>query len=198
MVRFNPPPGWPVPVGWSPTRDWLPDPAWPPAPPGWVFWVDESAATDGATDGAPESPPGRSARLAQRWRFPITIAIALFVTAGLGLSVLVVLRANPPLSIRTQPIHPLPPDLTGTAIQFDFGFDAYRVATYPDDSGHELAPAQLDDQWHDIEVTIDVGMHTLVVDGQTVVHAKDGGGCGNPILRVWAGSAEFADFSFMS
>lgn len=41
-VRFNPPPGWPVPsTGWSPPPDWRPDPTWPPPPPGWSLWMEE-------------------------------------------------------------------------------------------------------------------------------------------------------------
>jgi hypothetical protein len=40
VMRFNPPPNWPVPSsGWTPAPDWKPDPAWPAAPPGWQFWV---------------------------------------------------------------------------------------------------------------------------------------------------------------
>ena len=40
-IRFNPPPGWPVPPpGWKPGPGWQPASDWPPAPPGWSFWVD--------------------------------------------------------------------------------------------------------------------------------------------------------------
>lgn len=47
MMRFNPPPGWPVPpLGWQPPADWQPDPSWPAAPPGWSFWVDDQPATE--------------------------------------------------------------------------------------------------------------------------------------------------------
>ncbi|MFT4226225.1 hypothetical protein [Micropruina sp.] len=43
MMRFNPPPGWPVPPpGWQPPADWRPDPSWPAAPPGWSFWIEEA------------------------------------------------------------------------------------------------------------------------------------------------------------
>ena len=39
-VRFNPPPGWPVPpASWLPGDDWLPDPAWPPPPDDWSWWT---------------------------------------------------------------------------------------------------------------------------------------------------------------
>ncbi len=41
LVRFNPPPGWPVPPGWTPPEGWDPDPSWPPAPPGWQFWIEQ-------------------------------------------------------------------------------------------------------------------------------------------------------------
>ena len=39
-VRFNAPPGWPVPSSsWAPGDDWMPDPSWPTPPRGWTFWV---------------------------------------------------------------------------------------------------------------------------------------------------------------
>lgn len=42
-MRFNPPPGWPLPQpGWQPHEGWTPDPSWPPAPNGWQFWVRDS------------------------------------------------------------------------------------------------------------------------------------------------------------
>jgi hypothetical protein len=41
-MRFNPPPGWPVPAqGFVPGQGWQPDPSWPPAPPGWQFWLPD-------------------------------------------------------------------------------------------------------------------------------------------------------------
>lgn len=44
-MRFNPPPGWPVPqANWRPPSDWVPDPSWPPAPPGWRFWIEDAVA----------------------------------------------------------------------------------------------------------------------------------------------------------
>jgi predicted lipid-binding transport protein (Tim44 family) len=42
-MRFNPPPNWPVPPGRTPGPNWTPDPSWGPPPPGWQFWVDDSA-----------------------------------------------------------------------------------------------------------------------------------------------------------
>lgn len=54
-VRFNAPPGWPVPsASWAPGDDWMPDPSWPTPPRGWTFWlVDRSPAADaGGADGA--------------------------------------------------------------------------------------------------------------------------------------------------
>lgn len=39
-VRFNAPPGWPVPsASWAPGDDWMPDPSWPTPPRGWTFWT---------------------------------------------------------------------------------------------------------------------------------------------------------------
>ncbi len=48
-VRFNAPPGWPVPLpSWAPGDDWMPDPSWPTPPHGWTFWVvvEEQAVPD--------------------------------------------------------------------------------------------------------------------------------------------------------
>jgi hypothetical protein len=39
-VRFNAPPGWPVPsASWAPDDEWMPDPSWPTPPRGWTFWT---------------------------------------------------------------------------------------------------------------------------------------------------------------
>ena len=47
-LRFNPPPGWPVPrLGWAPPPGWLPGPSWPQPPPGWQFWVLDGQAPVG-------------------------------------------------------------------------------------------------------------------------------------------------------
>ncbi|MBN3457868.1 hypothetical protein JNN96_27915 [Mycobacterium sp. DSM 3803] len=95
------------------------------------------------------------------------------------------------------PGDPSTAELTGSAIQFDFGLSGYRIAVYPDDTVGDVIAAPLDNQWHNIEVTIGTAGHTLVVDGQTVLQSNIGGQCGQPIIRVWAGSAEFADLTFL-
>lgn len=41
-MRFNPPPGWPLPRNWTPPSGWTPDPSWPAPPHGWPFWVEET------------------------------------------------------------------------------------------------------------------------------------------------------------
>jgi hypothetical protein len=86
-------------------------------------------------------------------------------------------------------------ELTGTAIQFDFGQQGYRTAIYPSDSDYGLTPAPLDYQWHQIEVVINATSHTLAVDGRTVATTPAAGQCGQPVIRVWAGSAEFDQFT---
>jgi hypothetical protein len=54
IMRFNPPPQWPVPrQGWFPNRDWTPDPSWPPAPPGWRFFIDEPTPDNTIVDDPP-------------------------------------------------------------------------------------------------------------------------------------------------
>jgi hypothetical protein len=87
-------------------------------------------------------------------------------------------------------------DLSGTAIQFDFGQQGFRSASYPSDTDIGFEPAPLDHAWHQIEVIVKETSYTLVVDGRTVTNREVPGRCGHPVVRVWAGSAEFADFTF--
>ena len=89
------------------------------------------------------------------------------------------------------------PTLSGTGIQFDFGQQGFRFASYPSDSDQGLIRASLDHEWHEIEVGIDNGSQTLSVDGRQVASTPAVGQCGHPMIRVWAGAAEFADFKFL-
>ncbi|MFS0898251.1 hypothetical protein [Mycolicibacterium litorale] len=93
------------------------------------------------------------------------------------------------------PGDPVKAELAGSAVQFDFGMRGFRTAVYPADADHGVRPADLDNRWHDIEVVIDSGSHTLTVDGSQVVRTTAGGQCGRPFIRVWAGSTEFSDFT---
>lgn len=57
-IRFNPPPGWPVPAAdFVPDDAWHPDPSWPPAPAGWQFWVEQDVAPAGVPAAAPRIDP---------------------------------------------------------------------------------------------------------------------------------------------
>jgi hypothetical protein len=64
-VRFNAPPGWPVPSSsWAPGDDWMPDPSWPTPPRGWTFWVVDHRSGPTAGDaGTPRfgTPPRSTA-----------------------------------------------------------------------------------------------------------------------------------------
>jgi hypothetical protein len=68
-MRFNSPPGWPVPpAGWIPPAGWVPPETWPPAPAGWQFWMpaEQSPAAfvpvvPAPNRPAPEVPPRDSA-----------------------------------------------------------------------------------------------------------------------------------------
>lgn len=42
-LKFNPPPGWPLPWNFEPGPGWEPDPAWPPMPPNWPLWIGSDA-----------------------------------------------------------------------------------------------------------------------------------------------------------
>ncbi len=53
-LRFNPPPGWPLPVGFVPPAGWQPDPSWPPVPPQWQLWVSDDTVPG---SGLPVAPP---------------------------------------------------------------------------------------------------------------------------------------------
>ncbi|RDH76842.1 hypothetical protein DVS77_18535 [Mycolicibacterium moriokaense] len=300
-TRFNPPPHWPVPKGWTPSADWRPDPTWPPAPPGWQFWVPDTAVetvAEAQTD--PESPPAKPSRpwwYLSKGTLAGIVTFAVVVAVGLGFIVLF----QKPVGIRTMPqtrdlpptydgsaSSPITPDwggtrlyvdfaawsgfggidanfsngnasvrldthdttdswrtkwsglisplttgcamrivgrvrdishtlgvpggfgigvgslgagdadsaeLTGTSFQFDFGQRGYRSAVYPSDIDAGLTSATLDHEWHQIDVVIKPDSRALSVDGQLVTTTLDQNPCGQPFIRVWAGAAEFADFT---
>lgn len=84
----------------------------------------------------------------------------------------------------------------GSAVQYDFGLTGYFAVAYPTAESYSLVPAPLDHEWHRFDISIDTnGWITAQVDGQTVVRAKGDAVCGSPTIRVWAGSAEFREFS---
>ena len=84
----------------------------------------------------------------------------------------------------------------GSAVQYDFGLGGYFAVRYPTAESYGLVAAPLDHEWHNFDVTIDEqGWITAQIDGKTAVHAKGAAVCGLPTLRVWAGSAEFREFS---
>jgi hypothetical protein len=86
-------------------------------------------------------------------------------------------------------------ELTGAAMQFDFGHQRYRDAAYPSDLGDDLTSASLDHGWHQVEMVVNVDSQTLAVDGRTVATAPTAKLCGHPMIRVWAGSTEFSKFT---
>ncbi|MFI5510828.1 serine/threonine-protein kinase [Mycobacterium sp. NPDC051804] len=84
----------------------------------------------------------------------------------------------------------------GSAVQYDFGLNGYFAVAYPTAESYSLVPAPLDHEWHTFDISIDTnGFITARIDGQTVVRAKGDAVCGTPTIRVWAGSAEFREFS---
>ncbi|GAY13878.1 hypothetical protein MSZK_06040 [Mycobacterium sp. shizuoka-1] len=94
------------------------------------------------------------------------------------------------------PGDPKQAELTGSAVQFDFGQGGYRMAIYPRDDDNGLIPAELDSRWHTVEITVDPQSSSLAVDGRQVATTTGPARCGHPVVRVWAGAAEFADFQF--
>lgn len=89
--------------------------------------------------------------------------------------------------------------LNGVAAQYDFGQQGYRVAQYPSDDAFGLVSAPVDHDWHNIEVAINAeGIMTEKIDGAVVINQSVGRQCGSPVIRVWAGSAEFAGFTVTS
>ncbi|MGV0715843.1 hypothetical protein ABQE93_10595 [Mycolicibacterium sp. XJ662] len=83
-MRFNPPPGWPVPqTNWDPPAGWSPDPSWPPAPAGWQFWIED--ATPIAEQRQPPLSSGSPVRASSRRRRPgVAAAVAILVIGGAG------------------------------------------------------------------------------------------------------------------
>ena len=109
--RFNPPPNWPVPQGWTPPPGWEPDPSWPPAPPGWQFFVDESApeytlgnsqlpGEYAAGRGAAVPPPLRTIRWNVRWLAIAVVAAISVVSLGAYLYH----RTNQPDEVILKPV----------------------------------------------------------------------------------------------
>lgn len=63
-LRFNPPPGWPVPpAGWGPPPNWQPDRAWPPPPYGWPLWIDDGTGWPTQIGGDSREAPAPQARV---------------------------------------------------------------------------------------------------------------------------------------
>lgn len=86
-------------------------------------------------------------------------------------------------------------ELSGTAVQFDYGWKAFLTVDYPVDRATEVASANLDNERHAIDLQIGAdGATTLQVDGATALQAKGTPVCGYPVIRVWGGAAEFSDF----
>jgi hypothetical protein len=79
-LKFNPPPGWPLPWDFEPPPGWEPDPAWPAPPPGWPFWIGsgapkvlyqvpaESAYVPGYMRESLQPEPAAGRRRPSRWR----------------------------------------------------------------------------------------------------------------------------------
>ena len=84
----------------------------------------------------------------------------------------------------------------GSAVQYDFGLNGYFAVAYPTAAAYSLVAAPLDHDWHEFDITVDAqGAITAQVDGKTVVQTQGSAVCGMPTIRVWAGSAEFREFS---
>ncbi|QRZ08163.1 hypothetical protein [Mycolicibacterium austroafricanum] len=84
--------------------------------------------------------------------------------------------------------------LYGSAVQYDFGQQGYRLAEYPSDTDTGLIVASLDNGWHSFVVRIDsAGFAVFELDGVEVVNGGLTPTCGQPVIRVWAGAAEFTD-----
>jgi serine/threonine protein kinase len=90
------------------------------------------------------------------------------------------------------------PALFGSAVQYDLGLKAYFAVRYPTAEAYSLQTAPLDHEWHQFDIRIDAqGWITADIDGKPTVHTQGSPVCGTPTLRVWAGSAEFRDFSVL-
>jgi hypothetical protein len=79
-LKFNPPPGWPLPWDFEPPPGWEPDPAWPEPPRGWPMWIGsgapkvlyqvpaEAAYVPGYMREALEPEPSGGGRRQAKWR----------------------------------------------------------------------------------------------------------------------------------
>lgn len=104
-MRFNPPPGWPVPPSdWTPPPDWSPDPSWPPPPPGWQLWVPVGEPAPGQP--APAAGPGPTG--SRRALYIAGAAAALVVVVGVVVAIVALTGsdgepAGPGIAVPTDP-----------------------------------------------------------------------------------------------
>ena len=72
-MKFNPPPGWPVPPeGWTPPAGWKPDPSWPTPPPGWELFLPDEPLPPSAPE--PVAEPGDEPRAGRHAAEPVDVA----------------------------------------------------------------------------------------------------------------------------
>ena len=116
-VRFNAPPGWPVPSSsWAPGDDWMPDPSWPTPPRGWTFWVVEQRAAGAVGDaGTPRfgSPPRTTA----------ATSIAYGTDRGSWLAGLRARASSEALEVATSPGRAVEPVAARTAVESSWEMD---------------------------------------------------------------------------
>jgi hypothetical protein len=140
-IRFNPPPGWPVPpAAWLPGDDWLPDPGWPAPPEGWSWWTVTARP---AVAGGPATG-GRSGRPS----FPVATPAA---QSTVSLAALFPERAREATAYGTGPTGyaagPVPaPELRTKAGREYYVPASARTASVLDESGtHHLGTGTVDD-----------------------------------------------------
>lgn len=141
-IRFNPPPGWPVPPGsWLPGDDWLPDPTWPAPPDDWSWWTVTARP---ATPTGPK-PLGRLGRPS----FPVATRAA---QSTVSLAALFPERARDGGSYGAGPSGYAAGSASAPQVRTKAGREYYRPASeriessLDDSAPHHLAITALDDR----------------------------------------------------
>lgn len=172
-MRFNPPPGWPVPTNWQPSAEWRPDPEWPPAPTGWRYWVSDHEVTSGHADARAAEKDGRGLEgvpaVGRTTRRGSLVAVVAIVIVVCGVAALIVQQTRlfhqSGVPVATEPltfiIHPTPATGSLTAPVLLSPQNGSVFSNYPRNTDVSWEPVEgatgyrvrvqfYDGNWHDL------------------------------------------------
>lgn len=81
-------------------------------------------------------------------------------------------------------------------IQYDAGIGGYRDTLLPDDSETgTVTPASLDNNWHEISVTVTGNHYQSSVDGKIIFTGTTPLACGGVFIRIWRSTVRLRDLT---